>query len=174
MTPFEKTLNAHLNELLNFARSKLNNKELAADVVQESLLKALKARQTLKDETNIRAWLYSILRNTITDLYRKQTKNKQETLNPDTVYSTDEIDQIACTCMEKLIPSLNKDYAVLIRELELKRTPTQELAKHLNLSANALKVKRHRARQQLKQRLEETCNLCAKHGCLNCTCSVKD
>jgi hypothetical protein len=26
------------------------------------------------------------------------------------------------------------------------------------------------ARQALKQRLEETCRICAVHGCLDCTC----
>lgn len=171
MTAFENALNTHLNELLNFARSKINNDELAADAVQESLLKALKAQGTVKDEATIRAWLYSILRNTITDLYRKQARNKQENLNPDIFYSADEIDTLACSCMEKLIPSLNKDYAFLIRELELNRKPTREIEKRLNLSRNALKVKRYRARIQLKQRLEETCRLCARHGCLDCDCS---
>lgn len=171
MTPFENTLNSHLNELLNFARSKLNDKELAADIVQESLLKALNARETLKDKSSIRAWLFSILRNTITDVYRKQAGNKMENLNPDVFYSTDEVDLLTCTCMEKLLPSLNKDYAFLIRELELNRKPTREIEKLLNLSGNALKVKRHRARKQLKQRLEETCRLCARHGCLDCNCT---
>ena len=171
MNNFEKNLNNHLDELLNFARYKLNDKELAADAVQESLLKALKAQETIKDETSIRAWLFSILRNTITDLYRKQARNKQDYLTPDISYSADEIDTLACSCMEKLIPSLNKDYAFLIRELELKHTPTREIEKQLSLSNNALKVKRHRARMQLKQRLQETCRLCARHGCLDCDCS---
>jgi len=171
MNNFEITLNNHLGELLNFARSKLSNRELAADVVQESLLKALKAQETLRDESSTRAWLYSILHNTITDVYRKQAGTNRESLNPEKIQSTEEIDTLVCTCMEKLLPSLNKDYAFLIRELELSRKPTKEIAKVLNLSSNSLKVKRHRARMQLKQRLEETCRLCARHGCLDCDCT---
>jgi hypothetical protein len=31
----------------------------------------------------------------------------------------EELDQLACTYMEKLLPTLNKDYAYLIKELEL-------------------------------------------------------
>ena len=172
MTHFEKALNNHLDELLTFSRSKINDTQLAADVVQDSLLKALKAQDSLKDESNIRSWLFSILRNTITDVYRKQTKINSGLDNPENLPSPDEIDRLACSCMEKLIPTLNDDYAILIKELELNQKPTAIFAKELSISKNNLKVKRHRARQQLKQRLEETCGLCAKHGCLDCSCSV--
>lgn len=171
MTNFEKALNNSLDELLLFLRSKIHDPVLASDIVQDSLLKAVKAQDSLKDESNIRAWLFSILRNTITDVYRKQSKNTSNDVDPENIANPNEIDQLTCMCMEKLIPSLNKDYAMLIRELELNQKPTAEIAKQLNISPNNLKVKRHRARQQLKQRLEETCQLCAKHGCLDCDCN---
>ncbi|NOG47338.1 MAG: sigma-70 family RNA polymerase sigma factor [Calditrichaeota bacterium] len=170
MKDFENALNTHLDEILSFAHSKLNDQQLAADVVQDSLLKAVKAQDQLKEEANIRAWLFSILRNTITDLYRKQAKNKLTIEDPGNLPNADEIDQLACTCMEKLIPTMNEDYAWLIKELELNQKQTSLIAKKLNISENNLKVKRHRARQQLKQRLEETCQMCAKHGCLDCDC----
>lgn len=44
------------------------------------------------------------------------------------------------------------------------------LAGELGRNANNLRVRHHRARQQLRERLEQTCRLCAKHGCLDCTC----
>ena len=172
MTNFEKALNNHLTELLLFSRSKIKDPQLAADVVQDSLLKALKAQDSLKDETNIRAWLYAILRNTITDVYRKHTNAHLAIDNPENLAKPDEIDRLACSCMEKLIPTLNDDYALLIQELELNQKPTALFAKEMSISKNNLKVKRYRARQQLKQRLEETCGLCAKHGCLDCNCSA--
>jgi RNA polymerase sigma factor (sigma-70 family) len=171
MKEFEKALNNHLDGLLLFARSKINDFELAADVVQESLLKAVKSKNSLKDETNIRAWLFSILRNSIIDIYRKRAHNKTEVVDPESIVLESEIDMLTCTCMEKLIPTLNKNYAFLVQELELKQRPTTDIAKELNITENNLKVMRHRARQQLKQRLEKTCKLCAKHGCIDCTCS---
>ncbi len=171
MKEFEKALNNHLDGLLLFARSKINDFELAADVVQDSLLKAVKSKNSLKDETNIRAWLFSILRNSIIDIYRKSAHNKTENVDPESIVLESEIDMLACTCMEKLIPTLNKNYAFLVQELELKQRPTTAIAKELNITENNLKVMRHRARQQLKQRLEKTCQLCAKHGCVDCTCS---
>lgn len=91
-------------------------------------------------------------------------------LDENIISNMDEMDHLTCTCLEKLIPALNRDYAVLIRELELNQKPTNEVAAILSLTRDNLKVKRHRARRQLKQRLEETCRLCAKHGCLDCDC----
>jgi len=44
------------------------------------------------------------------------------------------------------------------------------VAKELGITPNNLKVRRHRARQQLRERLEEVCRTCAKHGCLDCSC----
>jgi RNA polymerase sigma factor (sigma-70 family) len=172
MKEFEKALNNHLDGLLLFARSKINDFELAADVVQDSLLKAVKSKNSLKDETNIRAWLFSILRNSIIDIYRKRAVVKTEKIDPESIALESELDRLACTCIEKLIPTLNKNYAFLVQELELKQRPTTVIAKELNITENNLKVMRYRARQQLKQRLEETCQLCAKHGCVDCTCSA--
>lgn len=32
----------------------------------------------------------------------------------------------------------------------------------------------HRARKQLRERLEATCRVCSKHGCLDCSCDAAD
>jgi len=170
MTDFEKALNSNLEGLLLFAQSKLNSPQLAADAVQDSLVKALIKQDSLKDDEKIRSWLYQILRNTINDLYRSNSKNKIDTIDTDKIIAEDEIDRLACRCIEKLLPTMNDDYAFLIRELELNQKAVKEIAKELKIKPENLKVKRFRARQQLKQRLEETCQLCAAHGCINCDC----
>lgn len=75
MTNLETSLLQHLNEFLAFARARLGDPDLAADVVQESLLKALKSAPESRDVENVRAWFYQILRRTIIDLHRrKQTE----------------------------------------------------------------------------------------------------
>ena len=45
------------------------------------------------------------------------------------------------------------------------------VAERLDITRNNLKVRHHRARQQLRERLEETCRTCATHGCIDCTCA---
>lgn len=62
----------NMNEFVGFARKRLGDPELAADAVQNSLLKALKAADQIRDQENAKAWFYRILRRTIIDLYRRR------------------------------------------------------------------------------------------------------
>ena len=80
-------------------------------------------------------------------------------------------EQVLCACFRELIPALKPDYALLIERLDLANGDSAQVAAELELTPNNLKVRHHRARQALRRRLEESCRLCAKHGCLDCTCA---
>ncbi len=58
-----------------FAYQFTYNTEDAADLVQETNLKAVKNRGNFKAQTNFKAWLYTIMRNTFINHYRKQQLN---------------------------------------------------------------------------------------------------
>jgi DNA-directed RNA polymerase specialized sigma24 family protein len=60
----------------------------------------------------------------------------------------------------------------LIAAVELGGETPEAAAERLGITRNNLKVRRHRARQQLRVRLEETRRTCARHGCLDCTCKT--
>lgn len=62
----------YLDQLTAFAKSRLADKDLAADAVQEAVTKAVKAAPGLKEQEKLLPWLYAILRNTIADLAREQ------------------------------------------------------------------------------------------------------
>ena len=72
MATLEKQLLENVREFTAFARRRLGDPELAADVVQESLLKALRSSDELRDQEKAKAWFYRILRRTIIDLYRRR------------------------------------------------------------------------------------------------------
>src|SRR5918992_6125834 len=72
MDNIEAVLLDNINEFVRFSRKRLGDPELAADVVQDSLLKALKAADQIRDEESAKAWFYRILRRTIIDLYRRR------------------------------------------------------------------------------------------------------
>ena len=84
---------------------------------------------------------------------------------------TEEEEREACQCLQGLVSTLKPEYALVIKELDLAGTAPSVLAHRLGITTNNLKVRRHRARAQLRKRLEETCRVCARHGCLDCTCS---
>jgi RNA polymerase sigma-70 factor (ECF subfamily) len=165
----------HNSRLLAYVQSKLNDPKLAEDVLQESLLKALRAAPELRDEEKLLPWFYSILNNAIIDIYRRQQveeRSLQQVAQEQLLVTEPETEQVLCACFRELIPTLKPEYAELIEQLELSDGDPGKVAAQLGITPNNLKVRRHRARQALRQRLEESCRVCAKHGCLDCTCEA--
>jgi RNA polymerase sigma factor (sigma-70 family) len=160
----------NLDEFVAFARARVGDPELAADVVQDTLLKAIKSNDQLRDGESARAWFYRILRHTIIDLYRRRdveqrALKKLQHDEPDPAETN-----LVCHCLDRLIPQLKPEYAALVRAVDLEEKPVEAVAKQLQITTNNASVRLHRARQQLRDRLEQTCKICATHGCLDCTC----
>lgn len=166
----------HLAALTAFARRRLEDPELAADVLQESLLKAIAKIDQLEDEDRLLPWLYRILRRTIIDALRAKgaeqdrVRRVEAELLADDSWEAPALQEEVCGCYRFLLPTLKPEYAEVLEALDLEGQSTRDVAARLGITPNNLKVRRHRARKQLRQRLEETCRVCALHGCLDCTC----
>lgn len=160
----------NLDEFVAFARARVGDPDLAADLVQDSLLKAIRSSDQLQDNESARAWFYRILRHTIIDLYRRRDVEQRalEKLKQDEPDAAET--NLVCHCLDRLIPDLKPEYAALVRGIDLEGKPLDEMAKQLQITSNNANVRLHRARRQLRDRLEATCQVCSKHGCLNCTC----
>jgi RNA polymerase sigma-70 factor (ECF subfamily) len=65
-----KLVNLH-EPLLSFAYKLTSDKDDAKDLVQETFLKALKNSDKFRDESNLKAWTYTILKNTFINNYRR-------------------------------------------------------------------------------------------------------
>jgi RNA polymerase sigma factor (sigma-70 family) len=157
-------LHGHREKMLGYVRKKLSNPELAEDVLQESLLKAIRAAPDLRDEEKLIPWFYRILNNAIVDAYRKKHR-EAEVMAPSEgadLAITPEEEATLCACFRELIPTLKPEYGELIESLELADGDPEKVADRLGITRNNLKA--------LRERLEETCRACAKHGCLDCTC----
>jgi len=57
-----------------FARSLTNNDEEAKDLVQDTYFKALTNREKFQPNTNLKAWTYTIMKNTFINNYRRKVK----------------------------------------------------------------------------------------------------
>ena len=171
------SLLANLAAFQGFARRRLGDDQLAADAVQESLLRALKSERSLSHDENLLAWFYRILRNVLTDLHRRRTAqaNGLERFTEELAIGggdAADIEQTACACFRDLLPAMRPEYAQVLQLADLDGQPAEAVAAQVGISRNNLKVRLHRARRQLRQRLEQTCQLCAKHGCLDCQCEA--
>lgn len=75
---FTQAILANQDFLRGSAMQITRDQEQAADLVQETNLKALRSMGRFKPGTNLKAWLYTILRNTFINQYRKE-KNRKTT-----------------------------------------------------------------------------------------------
>jgi RNA polymerase sigma-70 factor (ECF subfamily) len=64
-------LNKYGDYLYSLALLKVNNKEVAEDLIQETFLSAYKSRDSFKNNSSEKTWLTAILKNKIIDYYRK-------------------------------------------------------------------------------------------------------
>ena len=129
----------------------------------------------MQNDENIGAWFGRILRNTLTDQYRRRaTRQRAEAgyaLEPREAAVDPEPAATPCTCVHDVLPALKLDYAEIIRRADLDETPRETVAADLGVTANNVGVRLHRARQALKTKLEERCAGCCDGGFQSCDCA---
>jgi RNA polymerase sigma-70 factor (ECF subfamily) len=160
--------------VLNYIRSKVSDADAAEDILQESLLKVLRSAPEVRDRERMVPWFYRIINNAIIDYYRhRQVESKYMDRDAEAEELGFDPDErgVLCACLRDLLPTLKPEYAEVIEQMELnEEADADEIAGRLGITRNNLRARRHRARTQLRQRLEETCRSCATHGCLDCSC----
>ena len=141
METLKSSLLDNVKEFTAFARKRLGDPELAADAVQESLLKAVKAANQIRDEENTKAWFYRILRRTIIDLYRRRDARdraladfEREVNSPPDV----EEERVVCACMERLLPEMTPQYSDLIRQVDLHGAKSDAVAASLGITCASI------------------------------------
>jgi RNA polymerase sigma-70 factor (ECF subfamily) len=163
-----------------FLRKRLGDETIIEDVFQQCLLRAVEHQHSLKSQDSVVPWFFQILRNAVIDYYRSKAahaarheafEKEAQVLNQQEVPSLDEVRPTVCACLEPLLNGLRPSYAELLRRVDLAGESPAAVAKDLQISPNNLTVRLHRARQALRNSLEQSCGVCTKHGCLNCTCS---
>ncbi len=68
---FSYQLTSLHDNLSRFAYSLTLNREDAMDLLQETMLKALRSRSQFMENTNFRAWTFTIMKNTFINSYQK-------------------------------------------------------------------------------------------------------
>jgi len=173
MHGIETALLKNLQTFVGFARKRVGDEALAADLVQDSLVKALAADRKPADAEDSVAWFYRILRRSIIDLYRRNDARQRalarfEAELPEQPGAAEE--RLLCQCFRRLLPSVPEQYRELLQQIDLDGTEPAVVAANLGMTKNNLTVRLHRARHHLRKLLSQNCQACSKHGCLNCTC----
>jgi RNA polymerase sigma-70 factor (ECF subfamily) len=159
---------------MRFFRRRLSRPEDAEDAFQDFCLKVVLAKETPETTGKIDAWLSRVLRNTLTDYYRRRAARQRaeaaygaEAPEPVVQPETDQPEN-PCRCVQKLVPTLRADYAEIIRRADLEEEPRERIAADLGLTTNNIGVRLHRARRALKERIAERCPTCCGSGFHSC------
>jgi RNA polymerase sigma-70 factor (ECF subfamily) len=178
--PFAAEIDAHRRYLLRVARMQLRDADLAEDVVQETLVAALSARDAFSGRSTMRTWLTGILKHKIIDAIRQRQRQPRVAASfdeeadpdafdamfsdggawqappadwgdPENALSRQEFMEVLTRCLDRLPPATARVF--MMREiLELE---SNEICKELTITANNLWVILYRARMALRQCLEQ-------------------
>lgn len=169
----------HGEALFRYAALRLGDAATAEDVLQETLVAALRARDTFKGQSTERTWLIGILRNKILDHIRAAARRRTREApqgtaeraleseftekglwargpakwgaDPDELLHDEERRATLLACVNAL-PQPHRD-AIVLRELE--GLPTEEICKLLSVTATNLWTILHRARAMLRRCIEQ-------------------
>jgi RNA polymerase sigma factor (sigma-70 family) len=140
--------------LFNFYSKMTQDRTVSEDLVQEVFLRILRYRQTYRPGTTFRTWMYQIARNTRLDQVRKVRPESPLVGEPiaasantvDAAVRQQEAQLLQRALMQ--LPEDKREILVLSRFQELKY---EEIARLLGCETGAVKVRVHRALQQLRE-----------------------
>ena len=145
-----------------FALKLTRDSEGADDLLQETFLKAISNREKYKDGTNLKAWLYTIMKNTfITEYHRNARRNTfiDTTDNMHFINSSGSVTQnqaVADFVMEDASAEIDK-LKVEYKEpflMHFRGFKYHEIAEYLDIPIGTVKNRIHIARKELKRKLK--------------------
>lgn len=145
-------------ELKNFVYKKVRDKALADDIVQDVFLKVHAKLEQLKDSEKVSGWIYQITRNTITDYYRSKSKTiSSHDLDWDSDHQM--LTECVSSCLQEMLLTLPEKYREALAFTEIENLSQTHLAERLNISYSGAKSRVQRARQMLREKMEEQYNI---------------
>ena len=160
---FNLQLNDHSGSLQSFALNFTKDIEDANDLVQDTMLKAVTYYSKFKEGTNLKGWLFTIMKNTFINNYRRLVKTNALITQTDEITSANLHYSATNNASESkfVIGDINKALATLQPEYYVpfikyfEGYKYQEIADELNIPIGTVKTRIHVARQYLKDQLKQ-------------------
>jgi len=155
----EKAIEQYYRPLFLYVRKRVKNQLDAEDLTQEVFYKLSKSKSD--DVGNIKGWIYTVAKNTITDYYRKKSLPTGEIQSD---YVEEEIDEGAALeelskCVVPYVARLPEEYREIIELSELKGISQKEIAENLDLNYTTVRSKVQRGRKKLKEEITSCCTV---------------
>src|SRR5690348_6766634 len=148
--------------LRSFTRRFTNDREESLDLVQDTLLKALTYRDKFKDDTNLKGWLFTIMRNTFINNYRKNKRARTSNDTTKDLYFLNVEDEHTFNRphermeFKEIWGNVNDIKEELLIPFKLYTTGYKyhEIAEHLKLPIGTVKNRIFHARKDIQKRLQ--------------------
>lgn len=155
----EKIWQQFHQELKRFIMKRINDNDIANDILQEVFIKIHENIHSLKDDKKLDKWVYQVTRNVIIDHFRK-TKLKQAVC--DCIEDETPSKEIHIKLSRCVVPFINqlseRDQEILILA-DIEKISQKELAEYLGISYSGAKSRVQRAREKLKALFEQCCTV---------------
>jgi RNA polymerase sigma-70 factor (ECF subfamily) len=155
---FKNDLEQIRPRLFRMALAWCHKPDLADDLVQEAMLKALKKSHQLKNDKSLDSWLFSILNNCWRDHFRKhkETENIDDLVFVDDHTPVSEMEQISVVkTVRAAVATLPLGQCQVITLIDLEDMSYAEVASKLDIPIGTVMSRLCRGRNQLAKKLME-------------------
>ena len=162
---FAELVKRYQNFVFTIALKYTPGREDAEEIAQDVFVKAYKALKDFRGDSKFSTWLYSIVNSTAITFLRKK-KLETHSLDREQVFemADNQVSNTDANAVErkskvamvtKAIALLSPDDARLITLFYKAEQSLEEISRILNMETNTVKVKLHRARTRLKEKMEK-------------------
>jgi RNA polymerase sigma-70 factor, ECF subfamily len=147
----EDIFRAHQREIFMYLLRTVGDRRLAEDLAQDTFLRACGSAVLFRGEASPRTWLFSIARRALADHYRRRAPEvllESGSEEPAAIATHDATQRIAVEQVLAALPLAHREAIVLCDVLGF--SPA-EAAGLTGLTANAYRVRLHRARAQFRE-----------------------
>ncbi len=158
---FNYSVSKSSKSLRPFAMRLTKDVDEANDLLQDTMLKALMHRDKFTDGTNLKAWLYTIMKNTFITNYQRLVRKKtfidtSDNLHyintPSAVTVNQGLSTFAMEDINKALNSIDEDHSTPFM-MYFRGFKYHEIAEKLNIPIGTVKNRIHLARKELKSQL---------------------
>lgn len=164
---FQTLVASHLDYLRPYALHFTRMEDRADDLVQETILKAINYRDKFQEGSNLKAWLYTIMKNTFINNYRRSTKANKVVIQTDEIYADSMLhsssnnhaeDKFIRKDIETALNRLSDEYYKPFM-MHFEGYKYHEIAEYFMIPIGTVKTRIHIARKLLKKSLKHYKNI---------------
>ncbi|NGM66727.1 RNA polymerase sigma factor [Sphingobacterium sp. SGR-19] len=144
-----------------YARNFTRDQDDANDLVQDTLLKAVTYFKNFKEGTNLKGWLYTIMKNTFINNYRRVVKTNSFITKEEEITSANLVvsatknrgeNKFVMEDINHALSNLSEDYYVPFT-MYFEGYKYHEISDYLNIPIGTVKTRIHVARKVMKKTL---------------------